>query len=105
MGSDGLGDVDADGGDFLFADGAAGEGPDAGQFGDPLCGNAEVLAGEDEGFLDQANKVDGAEVGAALAGQVAAEVEDGVADELAWAVVGDVAAAVDLVNLGAAAGK
>ena len=35
---------------------------------------------------------------AALAGQVAAEIEDGVADELAGAVVGDVAAAVDLVD-------
>ena len=35
----------------------------------------------------------------------AAEVEDGVADELAGAVVGDVAAAVDFVEGDAAAGK
>ena len=40
-------------------------------------------------------------MGAALAGEVAAEVEDGVADELTWAVISDVAATVDLVDLDA----
>ena len=40
-------------------------------------------------------------MGAALAGQVAAEVEDGIADELAGAVVGDVAATINLVDLNA----
>ena len=36
-----------------------------------------------------------------LAGKIAAQVEDGVADELAGAVIRDVAAAVDLVDLDA----
>jgi hypothetical protein len=44
-------------------------------------------------------------MGAALAGEVAAEVEDGVADELAGAVIGDVATAVDLVDFDAALGE
>ncbi len=99
VGGDGLGDVDANGGDLLFANGASWEGPDAGKFEEALGGDSEVFAGEDEGFFDEADEVDGAEVGAALAGEVAAEVEDGVADELAWAVIGDVAATVDLMDL------
>ena len=37
----------------------------------------------------------------AFAGKVAAEIEDGVADELAGAVVGDVAAAIDFVDFDA----
>ena len=62
------------------------------------AGHAEVLAGEDERFFHEADEVDRAEVRAFLAGEVAAQVEDGVADELAGAVIGDVAAAVDLVD-------
>ena len=86
---------------FFSADGAAGVGPDAGAFTDALGGDAEVFAGEDESFFHEAHEVDGAEVGAAFAGKVAAEVENGIADELAGAVVGDVAAAVDLVDFDA----
>jgi hypothetical protein len=103
--SDGLGDVDSDCGDLLFADTAAGERPDPRQLADPLGGDAKVFAGEDEGFFHEADEVDGAEVRAVLAGEVAAEVEDGVADELAGAVVGDVAAAVDLVDFNALVGE
>jgi hypothetical protein len=61
--------------------------------------HAEVLAGEDECLLHQADEVDGAEEGAALVREVAAEIEDGVADELAGAVIGDLAAAIGLVDL------
>jgi hypothetical protein len=102
---DGLGDVDADGGDLFLGDGAASIGPDAGELADALGGDPEVFAGEDEGFFHEADEVDGAEVGALFAGEVAAEVEDGIADELAGAVVGDVAAAVDLVDGDAFAGE
>ena len=102
---DRLGNVDADGCDFFLADAAAGEGPDSGEFTDALSGDAEVFAGVDEDFFHEADEVDGAEVGAALAGEVAAEVEDGVADELAGAMISDVAAAVDLVDLDAASGE
>ena len=44
-------------------------------------------------------------MGAALAGEVAAEVEDGVADELTRAVISDVAATVDFVDLDAFLGE
>ena len=102
---DALGDVDADGGDLLLANAAARQCPDAGEFADALGRDAEVAAGADEGLFHQADEVDGTEVRATFAGKVAAQVEDGVADELAGAVVGDVAAAVDLVELDAAAGE
>jgi hypothetical protein len=97
--------VYADGGDLFLGDGAAGVGPDAGELADALGGDAEVFAGEDEGFFHEADKVYRAEVWALFAGEVAPEVEDGVADELAGAVVGDVAAAVDLVDGDAFAGE
>ena len=99
---DALRDVDADGGDLLLRDAAAGDGPDAGELADALREHAEVAAGADEDLFEQADEVDRAEVRALLAGEVAAQIEDGVADELAGAVVGDVAAAVDLVELDAA---
>jgi hypothetical protein len=105
VGGDGPGDVDADGSDLLFGDGAAGVGPDTSEFTDALGGDAKVLAGEDEGFFHEADEVDGAEMRAFFAREVAAEVEDGVTDELAGTVVGDVAAAVDLVDVDAFAGE
>ena len=105
MRGDRLGDVDSDGGNLPLADAAAGEGPDAGEFADALCGDAEVFAGVDEGFFHQPDKIYGSQVGAAFAGEVAAEVKDGVADELARAVIGDVASAVDLVDFDAALGE
>ena len=42
---------------------------------------------------------------AILAGEVAAQIDDGVADELSGAVIGDVAATVDLVQLDVARGE
>ena len=88
-----------------IAGSAAAEGPDAGALGDALGHDAEVGAGADQRFFQHADEVDGAEEGAALAGPVAAQIDDGVADELAGAVVGHVAAAVDLVQLDAAGGE
>ena len=49
-------------------------------------------------------KSTGPEAGAARTAQ-AAQIEDGVADELAGAVIGDVAAAIDFVKRDAAAGQ
>ena len=98
---DAAGDVDADGREFFLGDAAARDGPDAGATFDALRGDAEVVGGADEDVFKEADVVDRAEMGAALAGEVAAEVEDGIADELAGAVVGDVAAAVDLVDFDA----
>ena len=76
--------------------------PDAGALADALRHDAEVAAGTDEDLFEHADEVDGAEVRAFFAGQVAAQIDDGVADELAGAVIGDVAATVDLVELDAA---
>ena len=75
-------DADAEGGDFAVAD------PDAGEAF--LAGGGDVVVGEgaDEGFLEEA------EVGVEVLA-VVAEVEDGVADELAGAVIGALAAAID----------
>jgi prepilin-type processing-associated H-X9-DG protein len=105
VGGHSLRDVNANGGNFLFADGAAGQSPDAGEFADALGRNAEVLTGVDEGFFDEADEVDRAKVGTTFAGEITAQVEDGVADELAGTVVRDVTAAVDLVDLDAFAGE
>lgn len=105
VGCDRLGDMDANCGDFLFGDAASGDCPYAGAFADALRGNAEVFAGEDERLFDQTDEVYRAEVRTALAWEVAAEVEDGVADELARTVVGDVSSAIDLVYLDAFLGE
>jgi hypothetical protein len=77
--------------------------PDAGEFADAAGGQAEFAAEADEGFFHEPDEVDRPE--AAADGRVAqaAEIEDRVADQLAGAVVGHVAAAVDLVEGDAAA--
>lgn len=103
--SDAGSDVNADGGNLFLCRGTAGVGPDAGSLADALGGDAEVFAGENECLFDEANEVDGAEVWAAFAGKIAAEVEDRVTDELTGAVVGDVATTVDFVNLDASASE
>ncbi len=105
MRSHGLGHMHTDGGNLLLANPPAGERPDPRKFGDALGGNAEVIAGKNQGFFHQPDKIDRSEMRTALARQVAAEVEDGVSDELAGPVIGDISAAVDLVDLGAAAGQ
>src|ERR1035441_316926 len=84
------------------------EGPDAGAAWDAPGQHAEVGAGADEGLFHHADEVDGPQKSVArvaLAGPFAPQVEDGVADELAGTVIGDVAAAVDLVELDAARDK
>jgi hypothetical protein len=71
--------------------------PDAGEAADTTRCDAEFAAEPDERFFDEANEVDGAEAGAAWVAQ-AAQIEDRVTDELAWAVVGYIAATVDFVE-------
>jgi hypothetical protein len=85
-------EVHADGGDFALAY------PDTGEFGDTARLDAEIGQGIDEGFLD------GAHVGAYVALPFA-QVHDGVADDLAGAMIGDVAAAVGGVEGDAGAGE
>jgi len=119
VGGDPAGDVNADGADLaftarvIFIHGGTGRvrraagrwAPDAGETADAAGGHAVDSADTDEGFFDEAHKVDGTKAGGAAGVAEAAEVEDGVADELAGAVIGDVAAAVDFVKGDAAAGK
>ena len=104
VGGDGLRDVDADGCDFFLGDAAAGECPYSGLAGDALGQHAILGAGADQGFFQPADIFDGAEVGTFLAGKFSAQIEDWIADDLARTVIGDVAAAIDFVDLDAAAG-
>jgi hypothetical protein len=60
--------------------------------------DAEAAGGEEQGLFEEADVVGGGEV-------AGAEVEDGVGDELAGTVVGDVAAAVGVDDCGALPGE
>jgi hypothetical protein len=85
-------DVNADGGEFLFA--GAVLHPDAGFAGNAIGGHTEIGAGADHGLFEGAN------IPADVAFDVA-EVKDGIADDLAGAVIGDVSAAIGGVEFDA----
>ena len=108
MGGDSAGDVDADGSDFAFARGGGlrvvETAPDAGESGDAAGADAVDAAKTNEGFFHHPYEVDGTET-SAVGVLKTAEIEDWVADELAWAVVGDVAAAIDFVKRDTACGE
>src|SRR5258707_14666161 len=91
--------MNTDGGDLFFPDAACGHGPDGGKFADALGHHAEVAAGADESFFEQADVIHGAEVRALFSGKIATQIEDGISDELTWAVVRNVSAAIDLMHL------
>src|SRR5260370_13496896 len=93
-----LRDMNSNGGDLFFADTASGHGPDTGELTDALGHHAEVAAGSDQSFFEEANVVHGAEVWAFFSGKIATQIEDGIPDELTWAVVGNVSTAIDLVQ-------
>jgi hypothetical protein len=78
--------------------------PDPSEAGNASGTDSVNTAKADESFLHHADEVYGAKAAAPRVLQ-AAQIEDGVADELSGAVVGDVAAAIDLVKGDAAAGK
>ena len=105
MGRDALRDMDADRCDLLLRKAASALGPDAGSLGDALGEHPEVFAGENERFFDQPDEVHRTEMRTAFVGQIAAKVDNRVPDKLAWAVVRDVSAAVDLVNLDSSPGE
>lgn len=88
-------DADADGanlGGLVGSEVVLGVDPDAGGVGVGVGGDVELGECVDDGGLEGADVLVDAELGGV-------EVDDGVADELARAVVGDVAAAVGLVEL------
>src|SRR5579883_1844779 len=94
VGSDPAADVDTDGGEFLVGNVARRLDPDAGFAGNAIGGDAEIGGGANHGFFEGANvPVDIA--------AVAIEIEDGIADDLAWAVIGDIAAAIGFAEFDA----
>ena len=105
MRGDATRDMNADRGDLLFRYRAACESPDASATADPLCEHAELTTGADEDFLEEAHKVDRAKVRASLAGEIAAQIENWVADQLARTVIGHVPTPVDLVDLDTSTGQ
>lgn len=104
VGGDPLADADAHGGD-LGGRTIGGRDPDAGGFGIAVAGDAVGGEGVDDGLLEEAHVAVEAQGLAGIRVGEAFEVEDGVGDDLAGAVVGDVAAAVGLVEFNAQGGK
>jgi hypothetical protein len=106
VGGDSARDVDADGADLAFARPrglfVVETAPDAGESCDAASADAIDSAEADERFFHHANEVDGTEPATPRVLE-AAEIEDGVANELAGAMVGDVATAIDFVEGDAAA--
>src|SRR5579884_3852915 len=83
-------DVDANGGDFSAVD------PDSGSAFEAVRMNVELCEGVDERLFDGANIRD-------YVALPFAEIEDGVTDDLAGAMIGDVAAAIGVMELDAGA--
>ena len=77
-----------------------GEGPDTGHGGDALGFNGVLGADAHEELFEAADILDDPEFGFE-----GAQIEDGVGDELSGAVKGDIAAAIDLVDLDPAGGE
>src|SRR5690242_9062021 len=74
--------------------------PHAGKAGNTLSDYAQVTAGSDKHFFQLADKIDGADP--RLKGT---EIENGIADELARAVKGDITAAVGIMQLNSVGGQ
>lgn len=72
--------------------------PDSGCVGVGVGDDVVGCEGVDDGLFEQADVVVDAEFGSV-------EIDDWVADELSWAVVGDIAAAIGLVELHALLGE
>lgn len=104
VGGDPLADADAHGGD-LGGRAIGGFDPDASGFGVAVALDAVGVEGVDDGLFEEAHVAVEAKGLAGVCVGEAFEVEDGVGDDLARAVVGDVAAAVGLVELDALGGE
>src|SRR5208282_1174804 len=85
---------------------ACGIRPNSRKSWNPLRQDGEVGAGADQDFFQAADEFDDAERFAlAIGSGESAQVKDGIADDLAGAVEGDIAAAVAFEELDAASGK
>ncbi len=85
---DPAGDPDAERGDLAIGAPVVGRHPHAGPAADPAGGHAEIRAGRDQRLLDPSDVIDDVDV--------LRQGDDRVADQLAGAVEGDLAAAVDV---------
>jgi hypothetical protein len=92
VGGDPAADVDADGGEFFFGDIARRLNPEAGFAGDAMGGDAEIGGRADHDFFE------GADVPVNVAAD-GIEIENGIADDLPGAVIGDVTAAIGFAEL------
>jgi hypothetical protein len=86
--------VHTDGGELFFGNIAGRLNPDAGFAGNAISGNAEIGGGADHGFFE------GADVPVDVAAD-AIEIENRVADDLAGAVIGDVATSIGFAEFDA----
>ena len=93
MHGDALGDPHAESGDLALGSAGVGGEPDTAAALDPAGRQSEVRTDADQGLFESAHVVDDV--------HMAGELGDRVADELARAVPGDLAAAVDLHHGGA----
>jgi hypothetical protein len=78
--------------------------PNASEAADSPGGHAELSAQANEGLFHEAHEVNGSESAAARVLE-AAQVKDGVANELTGTVIGDITTPVDLVERHASAGQ
>ena len=104
VGCDAARDVNADCADFSSLVGVCKTAPDSGETGDTSGVHTVDATEADESLFDHADKVNGTEA-ARVRVLKSAQVEDRVADELAGAVVCDVAAAIDFMQSDAPAGE
>ena len=76
---------------------SAAPGPYSGALRNTLGHHAKVRAGADQCLLHHAHEIHRTQKRPALAGPLAAQIEDGVADQLSRPVIGHIAAAVHLM--------
>jgi hypothetical protein len=97
--------MNPDSGHLFFQDSATRHRPDAGSFADPLRHHAEVRAASNQNLFEETDEVHRPQVRSFFTRQISAKVDDGISNQLAGPVIGNVAAAVDLVHLNATAGQ
>lgn len=107
VGCDAAGDVDPDGTDLASRRGQTlgrggrrveGAAPDSSEARDAARAHAINAAESDERFFHFSNEIDGAESASIFEVAEGAQVEDGIADELARAMVRNIAAAIDRMD-------
>src|ERR1700678_3662459 len=68
--------------------------PDTSALRDALRHHAELCTGADQNLFQKPDKIDRSKIRAALARKVASQIDDRIANQLTWPVIGHVAASV-----------